>query len=242
MYSEVSLLSVVSRQYRYKLKGFSFNSLIAIQAVILLVSLGGTLSYGAGANYFSFSLKAYSSDMVIICTMLWVFVMAALITKPAYKNIEFTLVSSRLSSWLSDVGLIATFCVLGAVTATLSGYLLRVILYFFADHSVILESAFRLSAESLLFGAAGGIFYMLLIGSIGYLFGMLVEISKIAAALLLVLLYGLARTQTDFFLAVWNFFVRESSLPLFAGKTVVFTALCLLAGLLLFHGTEVKKS
>lgn len=233
------LVKIACRQYLYKLKAFSFLGLIVTQVVALLFSYGGVGMSGMGTNQLSLTVRNYSSDFVIIFTMFWAFIMAISYTKKHAKSIDFTLISSRLSSSLSDLSVFITISVLGALTSTLSGMFLRLFFYFTADHGSIINSSFKLPFSAWLQSFLAVTLYLLLVCSAGYLFGMLMEVNKIFGFIIPVLLFGLLRAQNEIFLNMIQFF-NESSLLIFAGKTFLATAVLWSLSMLLFNRMEVR--
>ena len=95
----------VKKQYFFKLKANidAFSSLVWIQLLAHLFSLGGVASMGMGGTNLSVDVKYYSADLVIGFTMLWAFVTAITITTKPYRNHDFTFVTNRLSSSLSNI-------------------------------------------------------------------------------------------------------------------------------------------
>lgn len=130
--TETSLFEAVKNQYLYKLKSHlgMFLAMVGVQVMALLFSLGGVMSYGMGSQYVNLSIRFFSSEMVIGFTCIWIIVVAVWLTTKDYQNIDFTFVSNRLSSNLSNAAFLVTAALIGGVTAMLSGFLLRIIVYF----------------------------------------------------------------------------------------------------------------
>lgn len=242
MYSaKTNVFEIAFKQYLYKLKALSFLGLIILQAIALLFSSSGLGMYGSGNGGFSVHVKIITSDIVIVFTMVWAFAIAVGYTKKYHKDIDFTLVSNRLSSSLSDSGLFLTISILGALTSTLAGMLLRVILYFTTDHSLIISGAFKLPFLNWFQSFFAVVMYLLLICGAGYLFGMLIEVNRLFAFIIPASFFGLARGQNDLFLSMIRFFTKEPSLLLFAGKAIFTAAILLTLSLLIFNRMEVRR-
>lgn len=240
-FAEASLSQIIGKQLLYKLKASSFIGLILMHIIVMLFSVSGSGMYSSGSSSFNVTVKYYSGDVVFFSTLVWILAISVLYTKNQYKNIDFTFVSNRISSCLSDIALLITFCVAGGITSSLSGMLLRVVFYSTTPAGHVLESTFRLPLNEILIGMAANIFYLLLVAGIGYLFGMMLEVHKAFAIIVPAFLLGLARTQDEFFLATLKFFTNESSLLFFSGKVMVTSALLFTLGILLYNRMEVRR-
>jgi hypothetical protein len=240
--SQTNTGSIAIKQIAYKIKGFSFISLAMIQLAVILFSASGIGMYGTGNGSMSITVKNYSSDVVIVCTIFWIFIMSMQLTKKQSKTIDFTLVSNRLSSSLSDLGFLILLCLIGAFTASLSGMLQRLVLYFAADSTTILESAFKIPLPVLFQGMAAAFFYMLLFSGIGYLFGMLIEVHKLFAFILPSLLFAFARVQSDHLIRLIHLFTEETSVLAFSSKAVLCAVILFSFSFMLFEQMEVRES
>ena len=125
----INLAETVKKQFVFKLKANIdvFSSLVGIQLLAILFSLGGVASMGMGGANLSVDVKYYSADLVIVFTMLWSFVTAITITTKPYRNHDFTFVSNRLSSSLSNILFLLTASFIGSITALLSGNLVKLL-------------------------------------------------------------------------------------------------------------------
>src|SRR5690625_956695 len=101
--SKVNLGKIVKRQYQYKLRSYVwvFNSLILMQLLAILFSLGGPMSSGRSGDGFFLQINYYSADIIIAFTMLWAFIMA--IQMLSIKDNEFMFINNKPSDHLSDV-------------------------------------------------------------------------------------------------------------------------------------------
>ncbi len=241
MYSvETKVLTVTWKQYLYKFKSFSFVGLIIMQLIVLVLSSSGTMMSGSSSGNLFISVKTYSSDIVIICTLIWIFVMAISLSKRGSKNMDFTLVTNRLSSSLSDVALLVTLSVLGGLTASLSGFLLRFIMYFTVDSSMMISSSLKLPLPVLLQGITVAVLYLFLVSAVAYLFGILVEVNKLLAFIIPALLFGLARVQNEVLANLVQFFTRETLLYAFTGKVILTAGLLFALSIIIYNRMEVR--
>jgi hypothetical protein len=165
---EFSLFDAVKKQYLYKLKSHLglFLAMAGVQVIALLFSLGGVMSHGMGTQYLYTFVSYFSSEIVIGFTILWVLVVAVLVTTKDYQNIDFTFVSNRLSSNLSNAAFLVTAALIGGFTAMLSGFLLRIIVYFRSSH-YLLSQNFIVAPDVIFTGIAVTLLYLLLFGSLG---------------------------------------------------------------------------
>ena len=242
--SEVNLLSVVRKQYLYKLKAFSTSiySLMIVQLLGLLISLGGVGSTSFHTDNIGVSIKYYSASLIIVSSFLWVFVKAFWLPAKNYKSIDFTLVTNRLSSNLSNIGVLLTACIYTGFTATLAGPILRVILYLSTDHSSIVAEGFAIVVSELILGIIVSFLYMVLLGSIGYFLGTLTQINSFFAILLPVAFLGLVWTgRVKIIENMFQFFASETSLIMLAFKMILTSVVLLGVSIILTNRMEVAR-
>lgn len=243
--TETSLFGAVKNQYLYKLKSRPglFLAMAGAQVLALLFTLGGVTSCGIGSENVNLSITYYSSEMVIGFTFLWIIVVAAWTTTKDYQNIDSTFVSNRLSGNLSNAAFLVTAALIGGVTAMLSGFLLRIIVYF-KGSSYLLSQNFIVASEVISTGIAVTILYLLLFGSLGYFCGVLVQLSKVFIVLLTGLYFGgiffAGRNQLPVLLKVFDFFRGESSLALLAVKVILAAGLFYACSFILSNRLEVR--
>ena len=229
----INLAETVKKQFVFKLKANIdvFSSLVGIQLLAILFSLNGVASMGMGGTNLSVDVKYYSADLVIIFTMLWSFITAITITTKPYRNHDFTFVSNRLSSSLSNILFLLTASFIGSITATLAGNLVKLLV------SILFkQELFHFYNGSLEFvlGIGVTIIYVFFLSSIGYLIGTLVQVSKGFIILIPVVFLGTiflaASMHTEpLLIQIFQFYVLESSLLLFILKTLLTTVLFFIA-------------
>jgi hypothetical protein len=239
------LSDVVKRQFGFKLKANidGFNSLVGIQTVALLFSLGGVGMYGMSSDFFAINVKSLSAGLVIIFTMIWGFASAITITTRPYRHHDFTFVTNRLSSSLSNILFLFTASFLGGLTATLSGYLIRVAGYFLYGPSIYSPG---FSVGELLLGIIVTTLYVLCASSIGYLFGTLAQVSKFIIIALPSIFIGIlfvdfTINRYPFIGEVYAFYFSETSFALFFVKIVLTSVLLFALSTGLLNRLEVRK-
>jgi len=225
--TKVRLWDVVKQQYRYKLKGYIqvFMSMVVLQVLALIFSLNGVGNAGASGGLLNVNTSYFSADFVLAFTMLWGFITAILITTKAYSNDDFIFVTNRLSSHLSNVLFLVTASILGGLTTILSTFLLKVIVFLFKSDVYLASSADLAAPMTLLVGVSSASLYILLLCSLGYLVGTLIQWSKLFAVLLPAvfvggLLLNALSGEAGILAVLYAFFMTESSFPLFFLKVV----------------------
>lgn len=253
MYSTNSdVYSIARKQWLYKLNGYKviFLELIIAQIIGLAISLGGiggwSHSSGGGVEVQN---KFYNGNMVLIMTLIFVFVAAIILTTRKCNNIDFTFVTNRVSSNLSNIGFLAVICTFGGVTASLYGVVLRVIMFFSLDKAAIIKEGFGYPLSHLMTGIAAAVLYMLLVGSIGYFLGTLANQGKVLISAITVIFLTMAIVQTkmkgtrfltDFINSFINFFIKETSFTVFVIKSLL-VAVCFFAfSALISNEAEVR--
>lgn len=238
-----NLAKTVKKQYFFKLKANidSFSSMVGIQLLALLFSLGGVGSSGMGGMDFSVNTKHYSSDLVLVFTAIWSFVTAITITTKPYRNHDFSFVSNRLSSSLANVLFLLTTSILGAFTTMLSGNLLQILGYLFPDEQLY----FNNGTSHFFLGLLVVFFYLILASSIGYLIGAIVQVNKIFIIVIPVLIIGMLfqGTETGYplLVRVFQYYLLEPSLFLFLIKTVLTSTLLWVLSLSILNRLEVRR-
>lgn len=242
--NEVSLASASLRQYIFKLKGYSTLSfgLLMAQIFALFSSFGGMSgSMSSGSEELRVSVSNYSGNIAIAFTLIWIVIMAITLTTKLYRNRGFTLVTNRVSDNLSNIGVLLTACVFGGTTASLSGVLLRVIMYFTFNRSQIVTNGFHVAYSDLLLGMAVSVLYLVLVAAIGYLIGILTQIHIIFAILIPALLVGLPRTYTHTVQSIIEYYVLETVPLLFALKIIITAMVLFGLSVLLSNRMEVRE-
>jgi hypothetical protein len=246
--TKVTLMDVVKKQYFYKLKAFSgvYTSLVVLQIIAFLFSLTAFSQFGSGSEDISVSVNFYSVDPVIGFTMLWAFITAIIVTTKAYRNDDFTFVTNRLSSDLSNFAFLFTVSIISASTALLSSFLLKVVLYFLPNYQAFYYTSLLTSPGVLLLGIITTFLYIFLCASFGYMIGTFVQLHSIIKTLLPVLFFGMLFFggmigQVNIIPAIAEFFFMESSIWLFFLKIIVTVFLMLASSVWIFRRVEVRQ-
>ncbi|KAA0550378.1 hypothetical protein FZW96_03300 [Bacillus sp. BGMRC 2118] len=244
--TEVSVIDSVKRQFKFKLRSYigAFTTLVAVQLIALLFSSSGTGSMGSGSESYSINVSYYSSDLVIMFTMLWSFITAILITTKSYRYEDFMFVTSRLTSGLANVVFLLISSVIGGLFSVLAGYVQKVYLLYLSDSMNLLNAAPSIS--EIVVGILGAIFYMILFSALGYFVGMLTQFHKLFIILVPAYFFGslfmsAKNDEEGLITKLFNFFVEETSLLVFIGKVLLVAATLFYGSYLLSKRLEVRK-
>lgn len=243
---EVNLLSISLKQYFYKLKAHTdlINRLIITQIIALFFSLAaGSGGMGSSNETVSVYVRTYSSNMVIVFSLLWITAVAILLTTKQYKKMEMPVVGNRRSGNFSDVGFLMTASIFAGVTSSLAGVLLRVIMYFTFDRSKIVSDSFSLTVSDLLLGMVVAILYMGLVSALSYLIGMMAQVNMALIVLIPVAIFGSLRVYNNYTFAqsIYKFYVLDVPLPLFALKVIISSIILFGFSMLLSNRMEAGK-
>jgi hypothetical protein len=191
----------------------------------------------------SIQVQYFTGDIVVVFTFIWSFVTAITITIKPYRHHDFTFVTNRLSSSLSNILFLLCANLIGGVTSILSGNIISLLKYLFFDtqlyhiHSGVLES---------LGGIAMTFLYLCMLSALGYFIGALIQIHKIFAVFIPLLFIGLIMISGSmqgipFTIHLYQFYVKETSVFLFMIKSVVTTLLLLLPSISILNRLEVRR-
>jgi hypothetical protein len=239
-----NILQVVKKQYSFKLKSYNqvFFTLVIIQLLAILFSFGGIGGSSTSSDRINLNVHYYSADHVVVLTMLWGFITAIIITTKAYRNIDITFVTNRLSSNLSNVLFLLTASFIGSITAMLSPSLLKVIMYYTVGHHYV-----DYSREWIVFpiGVFSTSLYIFLACALGYFSGILIQIHKVFVLLLPALFFGMlfgeASGELKILTAVYEFLFSESSFLLFILKASLTAGLLFTFSFVFSTRMEVKQ-
>lgn len=241
--STVKLSEIVKKQYYFKVKANVglLSSLILLQLFGVLVSMSGTGSSGGSFYYISY----YTADAMIVLTMIWAFITANQLMSKDFRDHDFTVVTNRLATNLSNALFLLTVSVIGAVTALLSGYLSKVIIYFSFKADYI-NAATSLTVKEFIFGLTATILYVFLASMLGYLIGAIVQINWAFIVLLPVLAIGFLimaaqDNQFNMLTFLYDFYFSEAIFFLYVLKVVATCSILFISASLLSNRLEVKQ-
>lgn len=192
----------------------------------------------------SIDLTYFSNGIVVTFTLLWAFSMAIFTTTKAARYDDYAFVGNRLSSHIANLLFLITACIIGGVSATLCGYIIKIIGYF--SYSLTMgEGLFQAPHEFFL--SIGAIsLYCFLIATIGYLFGMIIQFHRSFVFLLPVICVGMiiASVSSGYdaeMKAIFDFIVMETHFWLFLLKVLLVSGVFFGLAMLLSNKLEVRK-
>ncbi|WP_404450184.1 hypothetical protein LG307_10320 [Sutcliffiella horikoshii] len=247
--SKVTLDQVVKNQFLYKLSAFSgvYISLIILQVIAVLFSLNGVGNSTGGSELISLNIHYYSANLIFVFTMLWVFIVSIIITSKGYRDEDFSFVTNRISSDLSNVLFVVLVTIIGTITALLSKYVLQVIVLFLPKFDSIYHSPVSMKIGSFfVMGTLTAFLYIFLCGAAGYFVGTLVRVSNLFKILVPVifvgyLFFGGTISEVSGLVTIVEFFYLETSFIAFILKVFI-TVLVLFAGsAAIFNRMEVRQ-
>lgn len=245
--TKISLWDIVKKQFRFKLKSYRgvFTSLMILQIIGLLFSLGGEGGGGGGSETISYDVNYYSGNFLLAFVMIWAFISAIIVTTQAYRYDDYSFVANRLSSHISNILFLLYASVIGGITFVLASQSLKLAFLFQKDRELI-ESQ-PMTIQQLAEGFAGTILYLFLFTALGYLVGILVQRSKIFIVILPALLFGslflnvFLASESTYVIDIGQIFVREASFLLFFVKVLLTSALAYGIAAWISNSLEVRK-
>ena len=245
--TKVSLWDVVKKQFRFKMKSYRgmFTSLMMLQIIGILFSLGGEGGGGGGSDTFSYDMNYYSGNIILAFMMIWAFISAIVVTTQAYRFDDYSFVANRLSSHLSNILFLGWASVIGGVSFVLASQSLKLAILFQKDREFI-ESQ-PITMPQMAEGLAATILYLFLFTALGYLVGMLVQRNKAFIIILPALLFGslflnvFLASESTLVIDIGQIFVRETSILLFMLKVLLTSALAYAISVWISNSLEVRK-
>lgn len=244
---KISLWDIVKKQFRFKLKSYRgmFTSLMMLQIIGILFSLGGEGGGGGGSDSFSYEMKYYSGSFILAFMMIWAFLSAIIVTTQAYRFDDYAFVANRMSSNLANILFLGWASIIGGVTFLLASQSLKLSVLILQEQDYIVNQ--RLSMLQMAEGLVGIILYLFLFTALGYLVGMLVQRNKIFIILLPALLFGslfinvIFASESSLLIDVGRIFVKETSFLLFLLKVLFTSAVAFGSAIFLSNNLEVRK-
>jgi hypothetical protein len=245
--TKVSLWDVVKKQFRFKMKSYRgmFTSLMMLQIIGILFSLGGEGGGGGGSETFSYDMNYFSGNIILAFMMIWAFISAIVVTTQAYRFDDYSFVANRLSSHLSNILFLGWASVIGGVTFVLASQSLKLAILFQKDREFI-ESQ-PITMQQMAEGLAATILYLFLFTALGYLVGMLVQRNKAFIIILPALLFGslflnvFLASESTLVIDIGQIFVLETSFLLFMLKVLLTSALAYATSVWISNSLEVRK-
>mgnify|MGYP003447981547 FL=1 len=232
---------VVKKQYFYKLKAYkgSYSSLMIIQTLGLAFSALATSSMsGSFSGNFSYDFVIYSANMVFAFTLLWAFITGMTITSKNYRYDDFSFVSNRKTSNLSNTLFLLSISVLAGITSVLMGVTFRLLAPLVLSGEILATSY---TITDLTVGMTATVFYCVFLSALGYLVGTMVQLNKVFQNVLPLILIGLLIGLPEVLGSLVQFYLMETSLSIFVIKASVPALICFLLAGVMSDRMEVRK-
>lgn len=241
---QTSFSWAVKTQFNYKMKAYKniFGTLMIYQLIALLFSLAGQYNSTTFMNNLEISTNSYSGDVVLSFTMIWAFVMSFILSNRKGKDDLFSFVSDKLSHHFGNVLFIIVLSVAGAVTATLMGFVIRVVIaFYYGIGQIYLFETIAFSDVILAVFVAW--IYQLLVFSIGYLIGELVQLHQSLMYIIPVLLIGLFIVTINLLHepTFITFYIFENNLFIFVSKALITIVISWFIAMRVNERMEVRK-
>ena len=243
--STISLAQTVKKQFIFKLKANidSLSSLIWIQLLAILFSFGGVSTMWSSTGAASIEIQYFTGDVVVVFTMIWSLTTAITLTTKSYRLHDFTFVTNRISSSLSNILYLLCINLLGSITSILSGNLISLVKYLFTDTQLYHIEA---DPSNIIAGMIITFLYLCMFSATGYLIGSFVQLSKIFAVLIPILFIGflfisISIQGEPFLIQLYQFYVGESNFFFFLVKSLLTIFVFLIPAIGLLNKLEVRK-
>ena len=246
---EANVWDITKKQFFYKLKSYSgvYSALLSMHVIAILFSFNGASSSHIGSSHLSFTITYFSGDLALFLTMVWAFIVGFTITKRVYRFSDFAFVGNRLTGNLSNIIFLMVMSLVGGVTATLVGVLMKVILYYYFSLQNAIGNSLFVPPQELFVGTIVFIFYVFLLSAAGYFFGMMIQFHKSFIVIIPALFFGSLSLQyklagyEEYVAWFIDFYYNETSFLVFAIKVMATVGLLFYSTILLSKRMEVRQ-
>ncbi|MPW26467.1 hypothetical protein GC105_11765 [Alkalibaculum sp. M08DMB] len=240
-------VSVIKKQYKYKSKAYLdvYFSLVVLQVISILLSFAGANSMGVGTPTMNINITYFSVDIVIVFTMIWGFITAIQLTTKNYRNDDFSFVTNRVNSNISNGLFLLTASIIAGITAMLSTFLQKSVLYYIGGTNFIADMSLFDYAKQIIIGIGSGILYVLLFCALGYVVGTLVQLHKSFTFIIPASFFGIlfiieSLGLYDLRTYLFEFLFSEPSFVIFTLKILSIVAVVFTCATLMSNKLEVR--
>lgn len=220
--NQLHLFDIVKRQFAFKLKAHHnlIGTFILFQILGLFFSFYGQKS-SVTEQAVTFTIETYSSDIIIGFTLVWIFVLPFYLTSASSKKMMHSFVTNKVTNFLSDIGLMFTLSLIGAISSVLLGTSIRLGILWYYDFNQIFTYE-MLSVSDLLLTIFLVFLYHLLLFSFSYLLGTTMQLHPRLVIIVPLLLLIIPFFSIVFFnkVFIFSFYVGEKSLIVFICKVL----------------------
>ncbi|MFB1082893.1 hypothetical protein [Jeotgalibacillus sp. JSM ZJ347] len=240
----VSTGNIIRQQVIYKCYAMAdlWRSLVVIQLIAIFFSALGSGGMGTSDDIFSLSVSTFSNDIVFFFTVFWMLVASALITSKSYRYEDFSYVTTRLISQVSNGILLLVTVLTASLFTILSNYVIYLSIFLFRNDEFYPGLATVGAPGELLLTFSAMFGYLLIASAVGYFFGVLIQFSKFFIAIIPLVLFGPTMVRSLFIFEFgYYFYAQESSIILFMTKTIITALLLYAASILVMNRKEVRE-
>ncbi len=228
---EVRLYEVVKKQFVYKVKSYTgiLQTLMVLQIIgLFLAASGNSGMMGGSSGSLNYTITFFSGTAITVMTIMWIITNSVLISTTAYKNDDFTFVSTRWSRHLANGVYIGFLAIMGTLTSYMGINVLKVIyqvLRIEAIYDMNLTYMEHFAGLVTIFG------YILLSGILAYFIGSVLQFNKVYTVIGIIAIVALIAVinsfnQVNLYYSLGKFILAEESILIFLIKI---GSICLLA-------------
>ncbi|ADU30890.1 hypothetical protein Bcell_2633 [Evansella cellulosilytica DSM 2522] len=241
-FSEVNTVEIVKTQFKYKVSSYInvYGTLIGVQIFALALSFLGGSSFMSSNQAVALGATTYTDSLIVGFSVFWAFITSILLTTKQMRSYDYTFVSNRLTSHISNIVFLIIMSVIGAISAKLVGLLMKVIIML--TYSDPVYGALT-SFPELLVGMAVAAFYLILFAALGYAIGLVAQMNKIFIFLIPSLFIAsllFDSGENGIITNILKFFIGETSLSVFFIKVLVTITLLFLLSFQALKRLEVR--
>lgn len=235
---------IVFKQFLFKwnVNKDMFTGLAILQVIALFLSYNGsgTFSYGSGVEF-----NIYTSDILVIFTMIWLLVIGVQILRPINGLATYTMIANRNVDHVSNIIWLIVMSGIGTVAVMLANVLLQLIMSYISG-AVTLMPEVSLTFMDYAMGALTTFIYLVFAGAVGYFFAVLSQWNQLVKVVIPFLLIGAllvapAIIPEDILINTFSFIFLEKVFVIFALKMIVVISLFFAASVGIGSRLEVRK-
>ncbi|HLR14266.1 MAG TPA: hypothetical protein VK144_00445 [Bacillota bacterium] len=240
----VKFWSIVWNQFLLKLKANTdmLTGLAIFQVIALIFSFGGngSFNYGSGVEF-----NIYTSDLIVIFTMIWLIVIGVQVLRPAGALMTYSMIANRKVDHLSNIIWLIVMTGIATVAVLLANVLLQLITSYFSGGVSLLPEV-QLSIGEYVVGVCTIGLYLLLASACGYFLGVLSQWNELVKVFIPILLIGALlivpnMVSEGVIINVFTFIFLDELFLLFALKILIVTGLLFFMSMRMGNRLEVRK-
>ncbi|MGE7918889.1 hypothetical protein ACQKM9_08050 [Viridibacillus sp. NPDC093762] len=214
--------------------------LIVLQIIgMVLFSFSGSGQMGKGSENFSLKFTIYSPDGIFMLSVLWIFYVAVTLTRKGTRREILPYMRTPKIDSITDIIILIYMNAFLTFTIMLSNYLLYAILIVFTKKEFV-EGITIFNEPKVFFINTVAVFIVsMVIASIGYLIGTLIQISRLLILVFIAFFIGYNSSKLSLFIVNYFYQQNPNFLP-FAIFNIVIITFCLFVANVIRSRMEVK--